>query len=406
MYLSTLLPIEKNTKIQLQKSIDETWKTIYEYLGKNKDKALDDDEFLRNHWIMYFGYNSDTNYDEFLLKEKFTAKAASNKEVDLEPIIKEYISDLKKAVKEWFYLHNPQYSTYSAETKKWLEKLNRLGMRFFAPLLMATLVKKEAEEIKEEEVAELVKAVERYIFLVFHLSDYASRTGSQHFQRLTKRYYSGENSGNEGATNIEKVTGEVKLWTDGESVGWFDLKRFQDTIENLLNKQSGFYSWTGLRYFLYEYELHLQEKAKNTNKEVEAEKVDWEDMNKQEENSKSKECHSIEHIYPQTPSPEWKKLFKGKTQKQKYILLHNLGNLVLVTKSSNSEMKNKSFEEKKKAYKKGSYSQQEVALHKDWTPQSIWQRSKEMLEFMEERWKFKVSGNVTKKSILQLEFMK
>ena len=53
IYLSTLLSVDDEIKNRLRKDINETWKTIYEYLGKNKDKPLDDDKFLFNHWIMY-----------------------------------------------------------------------------------------------------------------------------------------------------------------------------------------------------------------------------------------------------------------------------------------------------------------------------------------------------------------
>lgn len=54
IYISTLIDIDEDEKRTLRKNINEAWKTVYEYLGKNKEKIMDDDEFLRNHWIMYF----------------------------------------------------------------------------------------------------------------------------------------------------------------------------------------------------------------------------------------------------------------------------------------------------------------------------------------------------------------
>ena len=50
-YLATLFDQRKK---ELQELIKNTWKTIYEYLDKNGNDPLDDDTFLRNHWIMYF----------------------------------------------------------------------------------------------------------------------------------------------------------------------------------------------------------------------------------------------------------------------------------------------------------------------------------------------------------------
>lgn len=76
IYLSTLLHEDDETKGRLRTDINETWKTKEEYLGKNKDNPLDDDDFLFNHWIMYFTYDRSQSdvYAEFLLKKKFTAK--------------------------------------------------------------------------------------------------------------------------------------------------------------------------------------------------------------------------------------------------------------------------------------------------------------------------------------------
>lgn len=56
IYLSTMLE-DKEIIDRLRNEINEAWKTIYEYLGKNKENKLKDDDFLRDHWIMYFTYD-------------------------------------------------------------------------------------------------------------------------------------------------------------------------------------------------------------------------------------------------------------------------------------------------------------------------------------------------------------
>ncbi|WP_312653006.1 DUF262 domain-containing protein [Aminipila sp.] len=48
IYLSTLITEEEDIQNRLRRDINEVWKTVYEYLGKNKDNPLDDDDFL---WI-------------------------------------------------------------------------------------------------------------------------------------------------------------------------------------------------------------------------------------------------------------------------------------------------------------------------------------------------------------------
>lgn len=119
IYLSTLLYEDEQTKAFLRKDINETWKSIYEYLGKNKDNPLDDDTFLYNHWIMYFTYDRSQSdvYAEFLLKKRFTAKNVLSRVLSIDDI-KTYIDSLSKCVKQWFYMFNIQYSSYSDRIKE------------------------------------------------------------------------------------------------------------------------------------------------------------------------------------------------------------------------------------------------------------------------------------------------
>jgi uncharacterized protein with ParB-like and HNH nuclease domain len=45
IYLSTKFDVDDCDKEKLRRSINETWKSMYHYLGKNKSKPLDDDLF-------------------------------------------------------------------------------------------------------------------------------------------------------------------------------------------------------------------------------------------------------------------------------------------------------------------------------------------------------------------------
>ena len=70
-------------KSMLRKDINEVWKTIYSYLGKNPQNVLDDDRFLMLHWIMYFKYDRSESeaYAKFLLDEHFTIKAVYDEKI-------------------------------------------------------------------------------------------------------------------------------------------------------------------------------------------------------------------------------------------------------------------------------------------------------------------------------------
>ena len=404
IYLSTLLEIDDSLKRRLRDDINETWKTIYEYLGKNKENIKNDDEFLRDHWIMYFNYDRKQSgaYAKYLLKNKFTAKNAINEKINLNDI-KDYIDSLSKSVKSWFYLFNPQFSPYEFETKEWLHKLNRIGMTAFSPLIMASMNKCD-----QDEFLPLLKAAERFIFLVFKLSQRPSNTKNSHFYRLANKFYFGRDE-----MTIQSVISEVNRMTSGESGegdeyeyhGWFDIDKFHNYIKDQYEKGYGFYSWNGLRYFLYEYELDLQEKA------VGANKLNWSNFNG---------ANTIEHIYPQTPKDKcWTTIFDRYTKKQKNIILNSLGNLVPLAKSKNSELQNKCFDFKVKHENKkgnevgffnGSYSEIEVAGYSpDWTPQKILKRGEKMLEFLERRWcvDFDECGedDIDKAAFLGLKFL-
>ena len=402
IYLATI-DNDKFIKERLRKDVNETWKTIYEYLGKNKENPLDDDDFLRNHWMMYFKYDrkKSASYAKFLLNKKFTAKNILNGKFTSSDI-KNYIDSLSKAVKSWFYLFNPEYSDYQEETKEWFQKLNRLGMSAFPPLLMAAMTK-----CTEDKVVELLQAAEKFIFFVFRLSRRPSNTKNSHFYRLANSFYFAKDG-----QDIDTVIRSIDDLTQGEEGegedyiynGWFDLEKFQQYITEQYEKEQGYYTWNGLRYFLYEYELYRQEIASGN------QKVSWTDFNKR------KKEDTVEHIYPQTPKDNcWESPFSDFSKIERKKLLHSLGNLVLLAHSKNFELQNKCFDFKKKHTNKdgnevgffnGSYSEIEVSSYDDWTPDEILQRGKDILEFLSDRWDIDFKDcEITKEDLLQLDFV-
>lgn len=374
IYLSTLLPgVEDIQKEHLRENINDVWKTIYEYLGKSKEKPLDDDTFLYNHWIMYFTYDrSKSNvYADFLLKEHFTSKNVLSGELSLETIL-EYIDSLQKSVQQWYYIYNITSSSYSDEVKEWVQKLNRLGMGAFSPLLMAVFIKEQDETL----ILEFLKVCERFNFLVFAISNRSSNTQNSNLYKKAREYYKDTNR------TLPSVILEIKDLTRI----WFDLDRFKNYTKELFFKdKNGFYSWKGLRYFLYEYELYLQLKSGGELK------ITWEYLVKH-----SKE-ETIEHIYPQTATDSyWKQKFKWK-KNEKNLYLNSLGNLLLLSRSKNSTLQNYDFNKKKnngeeKGYYNGSYSEIEVSQCKDWNKEEIRNRAKKMLVFMGERWNVDFKG--------------
>lgn len=155
-------------------------------------------------------------------------------------------------------------------------------------------------------------------------------------------------------------------------------------------------------YLLYEYELSLLRASRQK-------KVDWSDLLKT-----PKDKISIEHIYPQTESKEWKAAFKEIPKKLREAYSGSLGNLLLLSMAINSALQNDSFLDKKHAqfdaankktrngYEDGSHSEIEVAKNLDWGPDEIRARGLKLLRFMEERWKFQFANDTEREKLLFL----
>ena len=349
---------------------------------------------------MHFGYSSEDTYRDFLLDKKFIAQNISHlkKEDRLTATkIDDYVESLEQSAEPWFYIHNPYYE--DEENKKLLDRLNRLGFRAFKPLILASYVSNK----KIEDINQLLEVVERCNFTVFELSQRRGNTGESTFYRYA-------NEIKKGKKQISEVGSEInKNWADY----YYKPNMFFMHIEKKYTIyedgwcDGGFADWGGLKYFLYEYEESLRSKRNES-----TEKISWKKLSKYQEN-----FITVEHILPQTlPKPEdnpyWDEHFGKFSCDEKKYLTHSLGNLLPLSRSKNSSLKNKDFHEKKKEYCDGSYSEQEVAKNEDWTAEKILQRGLEMLKFMEERWRKDgenialLSGNeYFKRKLLHLDFL-
>lgn len=424
IYLTTLFNNEDDVKTSTRNKINDTWKTVYGCLGKNKQKSLNDDEFLQAHWIIYFGYsrNKKDSYSDFLLKQYFTQKRILEKVkyedqiVELtsenidesfieEPIeenttvveksikdkltigdVGNYIDSMKNLIPYWYDMAFPSQSAFSNEIKVWLDRINRLGFVYFKPLTTVVLSKKD---ITDEDKVKYLKAVERFIFMHFRLAGYFSTYKNSFFYNLANSLYKGEK-------DIKYVINELNNIDYLGKDNILNINSVLNSILRLFRNYKGYYSWSTIRYFLYEYETYLMDNQAN-------QKIYPEDIFKKDEKDKV----SIEHIYPQTPTDSyWITRFDGYTDEQKNCLTGSLGNLLPLSLSINIKLQNDSFDEKKRErYYKGSHCEIEVSHYEEWTPEAILEHGKKMLDFMAERWNFKFNNEYDKVKLLALDFM-
>ena len=435
IYLTTLYPdneLDAASRKNLRDEINEAWKEVYYQLGRNEKKPLNDDDFLKAHWIMRFMYSRKTgdDYINFLLNDYFSPKNIHKKvekEVQIEipeeqttdfdfeededdaveevktvsisvlapTQIREYVNSLKASAVHWFNTHYPFLAKeLSAKERDYIDKLNRMGMGYFRPLIMS-LLKNEPSQDKRWVV---LQQMERFIFLVFLLGQARRNYGDSEFYNAARELDQKKITIQD---IIRKLSNRLQFTIMGD--GSFNTKYFNEYMYKKFNTGSrgGYYNWHGLRYFLYEYELA---KMKQSNQP----KVTWDLFIKNE-----KDKVSIEHIFPQTPTEYWKKAFASVPSDKWYLYNGSLGNLLLLSSSINSSLQNDSYPDKlqpvgttgelRLGYKNGSHSEIEVSMkYQQWTPEEVRQRGLALLEFMEKRWVIKLGSEDDKLALLHL----
>ena len=83
IYITTLLDNDNDDKTKLKDDVNDVWKTIFEYLGK--DKKMDEDWFLKYHIVTYWGNTFDKKEDlhkTYLLNDFFTIQKVFNEDKD------------------------------------------------------------------------------------------------------------------------------------------------------------------------------------------------------------------------------------------------------------------------------------------------------------------------------------
>jgi uncharacterized protein with ParB-like and HNH nuclease domain len=468
IYLVTLLDNENDDKNKLRNDINEVWKTIFEYLGK--DKKMDEDWFLKYHTAMYFGTDINISVRNYLLddifnirkiydfnfkKEKYNktinsltkikkniekiknikhkdlkkninyldeiwneSKKINSQFVSKEPlicchfyaldinndiyiekyeeniediiydkqqfiwfleellveikdleedlylqfipyeVIEDYVSSLKISIMNYFNILN---NNFENNINYWLYKINIIDSYTLMPLLLSLF--NNIEDIEKNKFINLLKNIEEFLFIKSFTS-YIVKGKINELNLIAYTYNKYKNT-----TYLQNIN-TCKVNT-GSNKKIFDSKKFIKYIKDLFdsNDKYGFYSWSGLKYVLYEYELYLKEQFKSSDK-----KIHWKEINRD----------SIEHILPQNIT-YWED-FKNMDEVKLKKYTHSIGNLLLLSKHRNSKASNKPFKDKKEIYSSGSFNEIEVSKYEKWTTREINERSEKILDFMNKRW--------------------
>ena len=445
IYLTSLYSIKEikeNERKAVRKTINDSWAAVYHQLGRNELSPLSDNDFLRAHWIMYYAYSrkKGNDYIQYLLEEQFNPKKVlrqgfksyqglsdisevreadyiegdtiyeeNDELVERKPDlliseINDYVQSLRDTAEHWFNSWNPGLSKgLSGSEKLMLDRLNRVGIGYFRPLVVSSFVN---QSITLEERLQLLERIERFIFVVFRVSRYMSNYRSSSYYGFARKLFFNDITVQE---IIEELDSDMAwLHEDHDDNRTIRISGFQDHISRKFKSGGkGFYGWNGLKYLLYEYEHHLS--GKRNNDKLPA----WSKFK-----IKDGDQVSIEHVYPQTATDEyWVKRFNQFSDTEKNSLLGSLGNLLPLSQSINSSFQNYDFDIKKSpvtekgqkirnGYFDGSHSEIDVASnYPEWNAQAILARGLLILDFMEKRWDILLGDENTKKSLLHLSFL-
>ncbi|MBM0604745.1 DUF262 domain-containing protein [Helicobacter pylori] len=352
----------------LQNEINDTYTRIYHDLRFFKDDHLE--SFLKHFVAYYYGENS--KFKERLLDTAFDAHKKYHSSYDEYEKINDLLLYLSYSSKVWYFLHTLDDEELRIEiTPKMhdlldkMRRLNALSDNAFLPLLLSLLTIQLAVRSGSErhytaqELEGLLEYLERFGFLVYGVA--GKNTAKNEWIGLAFKAIQACRFWGDKITIEDLPTLEKSFFNRQGNSG---LELLEENIHSKKNTEK-WYKWgKALNYLLYEYELyHNPETTLNFDSSIE----------------------SIEHILPQKPDQGYSA--KEKSWAKNPHIVHALGNLLLIPKNANSSLSNKPFDEKRKQYLKGSYSEKEVAKNASFGITEIQQRSEKLLDFLIARYR-------------------
>ncbi len=361
---------------KLQQEINDTYTLIYHDLRQFEDDHLEG--FLKHFVAYYYGEKGDFKKRllemEFNAHKRYTDNTNFNEEYEK---IDDLLFYLSYSSKVWNFLHtlDEQSITLIVDDNKKLEieitpkmrslldkmrRLNALSDNAFLPLLLSLLTIQRAGKSANEqpyttkELEGLLEHLERFGFLIYGVA--GKNTAKNEWIELAFKAIQAYRFWGDKITIENLPTLEKNFFNrQGNSA----LELLEENIHSLKNTEK-WYQWgKALNYLLYEYELrHNPETTLNFDGSIE----------------------SIEHILPQNPDQGYSA--KEKNWAKNPNIVHALGNLLLIAKNANSSLSNKPFDEKRKQYLKGSYSEKEVAKNASFGVEQIKERSEKLLDFL------------------------
>jgi len=324
-------------------------KMVYNKYWKEMEKGFERsglfDRFIRDYLTINLNHipSFDNIYSEF--------KDYSFEWDDMEALVK----DINMYAKYFFAIvfDLDKYNDNDKEINKAFKRFNQLKARVTYPLLLQVYKDYLEKIISKEDLLEILKTVESYIFrrsICEIPTPSLSKTFASLYNKIDQNNY------------IESLQARLLLLKS--------YKRYPDNeefVENLMNKNV--YNPKIILYLLSHLEYYYHPK-----------------------NDLNFEDYSVEHIMPQNSniSKEWMESLGSNYQEIHDKYLHTLGNLTLT--AYNPELSDSSFKEKKDM--KYGYNQSPLCLNKylakldDWNEKEIIKRAKRLGDLSLKIWSY------------------
>ena len=281
---------------ELRESIDSDWSNILQYLHTAKKTAdSDENSFLRYCMAVHFSLSkTDSQHGYIELKKLLSLDQAiatdDSRNAAVQQIMS-FVAFLKNASHWYARLYGQMHQGLSAELVQVLDQIRGQDRQAsIMPLFLALVVKNHT---LDGNLVRLLRLLETLNFRVYIARNMTSRndSGQAELFRYASAYYHDKlvdeldvSADIEGVDTEDKAL-EIQLlefifWNAPESefLGSFVLRE---------GEMDDFYQWNGLRYFLMNYEQHLQ-----PNKTIRIDRI----LRARKE-GKSNDYLSIEHLW-------------------------------------------------------------------------------------------------------------
>lgn len=351
--------------------MNRAWSSILgRLMASHLGSSGHENQLLRSHWITIYDPDARNWAGVESVKDRLPRLKCRASPAEIVEGVRKYVTTLDDFSIAYCDLFSPgrsgAFGQFNASTREKLQhavnKLVKLEVQVsFLPLFAAIRMKLPNDAASCLSYLDLC---EKYAFRIIRFHERRANAGQSWLFRQGHSLHAGH-------TTLEDVLPQMTATL----LYYSPQVRFHEE----LNRPGDWYSWYGIKYFLYEYEEYLAHKAGLTIT------LPWQQF----VGGDKKKPKTIEHILPQTPTPSyWQTRW---TAEQRKRLTHDIGNLCITF--DNSSYGNKPFPDKKGvAGQTGCYANSTLHMEKalcansDWTEAELLARRKVIVDWALKRW--------------------